>query len=124
MDFQKPPQELTDLFNSVLPDNPAVARRKMFGFPAAFVNGNLFASAHQTQLVVRLPDDAYATLLALPGASAFEPMPGRSMRGYAVLPDSMRSRPEELREWMNRSFEWVANLPPKMPKNSKRSNSD
>jgi TfoX/Sxy family transcriptional regulator of competence genes len=121
MDFQKPPQELIDLFNSVLPDSPDVERRKMFGFPAAFVNGNLFASVHQTQLVVRLPDDAYAALLALPDASAFEPMPGRPMRGYAVLPESMRSRPEELREWMNRSLEWVAELPAKRPKTSKGS---
>jgi TfoX/Sxy family transcriptional regulator of competence genes len=121
MNLQKPSPDLANLFNSVLPDDPTVERRKMFGFPAAFVNGNLFASAHQTQVVVRLPDDAYATLLALPGASPFEPMPGRSMRGYAVLPESMQTHLDELREWMNLSFEWVAKLPPKKPNSSKRS---
>jgi TfoX/Sxy family transcriptional regulator of competence genes len=116
MNFQKPSPELAALFDSILPDDPAVERRKMFGFPAAFVNGNLFASAHQTQLVVRLPEDAYQELLAIPEAAAFEPMPGRVMRGYAVLPAPMHKRQDELRAWMNRGFQYVAALPAKKSK--------
>ena len=35
---------------------PGAERRKMFGYPAAFVNGNMFAGLHESGLVLRLPD--------------------------------------------------------------------
>src|SRR5207247_1610236 len=65
---------------------PQAERRKMFGYPALFVGGNLVTSLFAAHWTVRLPDDARAELLAFPGASDFEVMPGRTMRGYAVLP--------------------------------------
>jgi hypothetical protein len=39
--WQKSPQDLIDLFASVMPGPPAV-QRKMFGYPAGFINGNMF----------------------------------------------------------------------------------
>jgi len=47
MEWRKSPQHLIETFNSVVP-GPPVVPRKMFGYPAAFVNGNLFMSLFQT----------------------------------------------------------------------------
>jgi TfoX/Sxy family transcriptional regulator of competence genes len=62
----------------------------MFGGPAYFVNGNMFAGVLGEQLMVRLDADDRAELLdADPGAVPFEPMPGRPMREYVTLPESI-----------------------------------
>jgi hypothetical protein len=43
MVWQKSPAALIARFDELLPKDPRVARRKMFGYPAAFVNGRMFA---------------------------------------------------------------------------------
>ncbi|MBI5301218.1 MAG: hypothetical protein HY868_03705 [Chloroflexi bacterium] len=40
--FTKSPDELVKRFENALKDFPMAATRKMFGYPAAFVNGNMF----------------------------------------------------------------------------------
>jgi TfoX/Sxy family transcriptional regulator of competence genes len=87
MVWKKSPPALIDTFDAVVPGPPA-ERRQMFGYPAAFVNGNLFASLFSDTLVLRLGPDGTAELLEL-GGRPFEPMAGRPMRGYAVVPDSL-----------------------------------
>ncbi|HTE84526.1 MAG TPA: TfoX/Sxy family protein [Dehalococcoidia bacterium] len=116
MNWEKTPPEMVELFDASLPDDPAVQRRKMFGFPAAFVNGNMFASMHQAQMVVRLPKDQYDVLLAIPGAAPFEPMPGRAMSGYAVLPEAVRDDRTSSRAWLERAFVNAAAMPAKQRK--------
>jgi TfoX/Sxy family transcriptional regulator of competence genes len=113
MEWQKTPPELVELFHAAVPADPFVQRRQMFGFPAAFVNGNLFASMHQADMVVRLPKDQYDELLAIPGAAPFEPMPGRAMTGYAVLPEAIRDDPASARAWLQRAFVNAAAMPAK-----------
>ena len=60
MPWRKSPQELVDLFESVLPGPPAVACQ-MFGYPAGFVNGNLFMGLFQAEMFLRLPPQAAIT---------------------------------------------------------------
>src|SRR5437879_1160804 len=110
MQWTKSPEHLAELFASVVPDEPEVERRKMFGYPAAFVHGYHFAGLFQDSMVVRLPDEEYAALLALGGAP-FEPMAGRTMRGYAVLPEAMLTDAPALRSWIRKAFERAALLP-------------
>ena len=45
------------------------------------------------EVAVRLSPQDRATLLEEKGASVFEPMPGRAMKEYVVLPDSWRKQP-------------------------------
>lgn len=85
----------------------------MFGYPAAFANGHLFAGLHQADLMLRLADEARARLLALPGARHFEPLPGRRMRAYAVVPRSLHADRRALRRWMAQAFADALSLPPK-----------
>ena len=85
----------------------------MFGYPAAFVNGNLWTGLHQSNWMVRLPPDALTELGAIKGGGRFEPMPGRPMTGYALLPPSVLGSPVELHAWLERSLAYARTLPPK-----------
>lgn len=85
MRWRKPPPELIERFLTALPQNPRIVRRQMFGYPAAFIMGRLFAGLHQEDVVVRLPDDTCAALIAAKTARCWEPMPGHRMRSYVAL---------------------------------------
>jgi len=54
MAWTKSPQSLIDLFDKSVPSSVTVSRRKMFGYPAAFANGNLFIGLHQNDFIMRL----------------------------------------------------------------------
>jgi hypothetical protein len=54
--LQKSPQELIDLFASVVP-GPPVTQRNVFGYPAGFVNGNMFMGLFEDEMILRLPED-------------------------------------------------------------------
>ncbi len=91
----------------------------MFGYPAGFVNGNMFAGLHQENMVVRLDDAAREELFAHDGAAPFEPMPGRPMTGYATLPVAMLQDPHATQHWLRRAFEHALAMPPKVKKKAK-----
>jgi TfoX/Sxy family transcriptional regulator of competence genes len=119
MAWTKSPQALVDLFEESLPDDPRVERRKMFGYPCIFVGGNMCAGLHQLSMLVRLsPADA----AALPGAKPFEPMPGRPMRGYVLVPDDVLTDEAALAGLIVKAVAFTATLPPKekKPKAAKR----
>jgi len=61
--FRPSPPELVERFGAVLEDYPTAVRRKMFGYPAAFVGGNMATGLFADQWVVRLPDAEIAALL-------------------------------------------------------------
>ena len=110
--WQKSPQELTDLFETVFPDPPA-AQRKMFGYPAGFVNGNMFMGLFQDQMILRLPEDGRQELIRKHGAKVFEPMPGRPMKEYVSLPRSLMDDRKELAAWVSKALDYGASLKPK-----------
>jgi len=112
--WTKSPPQLIELFDAVMPGPPA-ERRQMFGYPAAFVGGNMFAGLHEHRFVLRLGETDGAELLAL-GGSAFEPMAGRPMRGYVVAPPSLLADRAALGRWVGRALAHGASLPSKQPK--------
>jgi TfoX/Sxy family transcriptional regulator of competence genes len=90
----------------------------MFGHPCAFLNGHMFTGLFGDDWFVRLGLEDRATLLDLPGAAPFEPMPGRPMSGYAVVPRDLTGDPEAARPWVERAATFAASLPPKAAKKS------
>jgi TfoX/Sxy family transcriptional regulator of competence genes len=113
MAWQKSPAALIARFDGMVPDDPRVERRKMFGYPAAFVNGRLFAGLHQSDLVLKLPAADRALLQAHGHARAFEPLPGRAMGDFVALRGDALPGPEVMNAWMTRALDHVAALPPK-----------
>jgi TfoX/Sxy family transcriptional regulator of competence genes len=114
----KPTEETKDLFASVVPDHPAVSIRPMFGQLSAFVNGNMFMGIFGDDVLVRLPEADRTEVLGA-GGSVFEPMAGRPMKEYVVLPVAWRDDPARIREWAARSLDHAEELPPKQPKKNK-----
>ena len=115
MKWQKSPPELIEKFDFLVPGPPAV-RRSMFGYPAAFVNGNMFMGLHQSDLVLRLSAEERQEFLKLAGARVFEPMPGRPMREYVVVPPTLLSEHGKLARWVTKAFEYGTSLKPKEKK--------
>jgi TfoX/Sxy family transcriptional regulator of competence genes len=102
--------EWVEAFDVSLPST--VERRKMFGYPAAFVHGNMAAGLHQDGLILRLPADDRDALMKA-GGKQFEPMPGRPMREYVVAPSTFTERRAELKKWLERAVTYAGSLPPK-----------
>jgi TfoX/Sxy family transcriptional regulator of competence genes len=109
MEWRKSPQHLIETFNSVVP-GPPVVPRKMFGYPAAFVNGNLFMSLFQDRMVLRLSELDRTELLKHQDARVLEVMPGRSMREYIMLPAELVRDQERLRRWIAKALAYGSSL--------------
>jgi len=93
MAWKKSPPELIAAFEKAKPSGPSVTARPMFGYPALFLNGNMFAGATT--------------------AKTFEPMPGRPMKEYVVVPDAVVTNPAKLRAWVDQAYAYAKKLPAK-----------
>jgi TfoX/Sxy family transcriptional regulator of competence genes len=112
--WEKASPELIDRFHAALPDHPAAERRKMFGYPACFVNGNFFTGLHQQDVVVRLPGDLRSRFAELGDADGFDPRGmGRPMKDWYRIPPSVVQDPDRFATLLAGTFEEVLQLPPK-----------
>lgn len=110
------PRELIDHFARVLERFPDLERRKMFGYPAAFLPaGHMVTGLHGSSWIVRLGEDEGAALRAAGGVD-FEPMPGRPMRGFLSLPTDIVADDDALVDWIGRARAHAGSLPPKKPR--------
>jgi len=113
MAWKKPSAELGRILAEALTGLEAKSK-PMFGCPAYFSKGNWFAGVHEDRLLVRLNEKDRAELWeGHPGARLFEPVPGRVMEEFVVLPPGVVQNAEELTRWFKRSHAYSANLPPK-----------
>lgn len=116
MAWSKPPQALIDLFSESLPDDPGVQRRKMFGMPCAFVNGVMFAGILQDSMFARLPPGLAEAFERDYAAEILEPIAGRPMKAFRVLPDDVVADEHRLAEVLTTAFRHTALLPPRVRK--------
>ncbi|UCG70927.1 MAG: hypothetical protein JSV09_08000 [Thermoplasmata archaeon] len=56
MAWKKSPKELTDLFEKGVEDIDC-HKKNMFGFPAYFINNNMFTGTFEGNLFIRLSED-------------------------------------------------------------------
>ena len=117
--FAKSPAELTRRFTALLPVHPDVEPRKMFGYACAFVRGNFWIGLHEANVVVRLPDGLHERVAALRGAPGFDPMGGRPMRGWFVVPPAVVANDGALRALCAETLALALTLPPKAAKGAK-----
>lgn len=115
MAWKKPPASLVDAFHGALSREPRIEHRLMFGYPCAFVNRNMFAGLHQDNLFVRLGEEARAELLRQ-GGRPFEPLPGRVMWEYVVVPAPVVSTRRRLARWLEKGVQYASALPTKRKK--------
>jgi TfoX/Sxy family transcriptional regulator of competence genes len=110
--WEKSGAELTERFGRILDRFPDVTRRKMFGYPAGFIGGNMVTGLHQASWIVRLDGPAQDEARAA-GATTFDPMGGRPMKNYVALPEAIVEDDEAIATWVGRAVEHGRTLPPK-----------
>ena len=114
MKMPKPSEEAKAAFSKLVPDEPAVALKPMFGQLSAFVNGNMFCFLWGDDLLVRLPESEVAALKKQ-GGKDFSPMPGRTgMAGYVTVPGGWRAKPAS--GLIKRALAHTREMPAKAPK--------
>lgn len=116
MKFEKAPQNLIDLLARLIPSNADIQHRKMFGYPAYFINGNMFVGLFGHSLFLRLDDAKRKSFLQMADAGVLEPMPGRPMKEYVVAPDKLLREERQLTAWIEESARYAGTLPKKEKK--------
>ena len=116
MKIPKPTEADKEFFRSIVPDDPRVEIKPMFGNVAAFVNGNMFMGLFGRDVGVRLPEASRAGLLEIEGTGPFGPE-GRRMGEYVALPIAWRDDPDRTTDWCLQALDHIAAMPPKAKKN-------
>jgi TfoX/Sxy family transcriptional regulator of competence genes len=117
--WEHAPEAMVQTFMSAVQLLPGVQVRKMFGYPCAFFQGQMFSGLHQSSMILRLSEADRAEFKKINGAASFEPMPGKPMREYMVIPAEILDKEELLDAWLERSLKYAASLPPKAPRKKK-----
>lgn len=118
--FPKADPATTAFFRDLVPDAPGVAVKPMFGHQAAFVDGTMFLGIFGDRVLVRLPPAERAELMAEPGSAPFDPMGGRPMKEYVLLPADWIDEPSLAAPWVQRGLTYARSLPKKPAKPKKR----
>ena len=108
----RPSEKAKAAFSRLVPEDPAVVLRPMFGNLAAFVDGNMFAGLFGEDLFVRLPEVERAEVKRK-GGRDFEPMPGRAMTGYVVVPGAWQRSPGPSQGLIERALTLTRAMPAK-----------
>ena len=112
----KPTPEDRERFHALVPDDPRVEVKPMFGNLGAFVNGNMFMGLFGADVGLKL-DEADRDRLTADGGGPFGPAE-RPMGGYVTLPAGWS--PAEAEGWVATSLATVAALPPKAKKKPRK----
>jgi TfoX/Sxy family transcriptional regulator of competence genes len=107
----KPTEADAERFRSLVPDDPRVTVKPMFGNLGAFVNGNMFMGLFGSDVGVKLAPDDANELLATEGAGPFGPAE-RPMSGWVTLPAAYVTS-DAGGPWVARALEFVATMKPK-----------
>lgn len=122
MEMAKASDEDKERFRSVVPENPDVIVKPMFGNLGAFVNGNMFAGLFGATIGVKLSDADRQALESTERTVPFGPVE-RPMGGYTGLPEVWNAEGEgdlaRAKAWVEKAHAYVAELPPKAPKAAK-----
>jgi TfoX/Sxy family transcriptional regulator of competence genes len=110
--WRKSSEEMVARFTEAVAGIEGLEQRKMFGYPAAFVGGNMATGLFAEHWVVRLPDAEIAEAKAA-GAGSFEPMPGRPMKAFVVVPAAEVTDDSAIARWVERGLAHAASLPAK-----------
>jgi hypothetical protein len=115
MKWRKSPDSLVQAFDHSLPVVDGVERGAMFGYPCAFYHGHLFCGLHRESIIVLL-SDARRDALVAEGATVFEPMPGRTMKEYVVVPIETVADRQRLRALLSDALAHASSPAPKQAK--------
>jgi TfoX/Sxy family transcriptional regulator of competence genes len=123
MKWQKAPEELKAALDRAV-QGTTCEKRMMFGFPAFFVDGHMFLGLFESKVFARLSDQLRSALEAKVGPLPhLEPMPGRPMKEYFVLPPALYSNEKDFQKLIGDAAVHARSLPPRAKKTGARGSS-
>jgi TfoX/Sxy family transcriptional regulator of competence genes len=113
--FTKSSPQLVERYKAALERHsaPDITRRQMFGYPCAWIGGNMVSGLFGDDWWVRVSEADRERLLELPGAHQLEVMPGKAMGRSVVLPADVVASDPDLDTWLQRAIAFTRTLPPK-----------
>jgi hypothetical protein len=105
-------QSLAQRVRQILTDQHGIVEKKMFGGLGFLLHGNLLVGIWHTSLIARIGPEQYQVALTEPNVREFD-ITGRPMRGWVMVEADGIDSDDQLRAWIDRSLEFVVNLPAK-----------
>jgi len=98
-----------EILDSFLLEIPIVNPGKMYGHPAYYVEGKLFASLYMDGVCVKIPEKRVKELLKKEDIFPFEPM-GRKMKEWIYIIRENSDNYQKDRDIFEESIEFVSSL--------------
>ena len=98
-----------EVLDTFLLKNPIVTPGKMYGHPAYYVGGKLFASLFMEGVCVKVPESLKDELLKKDEIVPFEPM-GRKMREWILINHKNSNDYLKNQDIFEKSLEYVASI--------------
>src|SRR6266403_95446 len=106
------PADKLDLYEKLLATNPKIKRRGAAN-PYTSLNGYMFTYLNPSgSLAVRLPEDERETFLKKYKTTLFEAY-GHVMKEFVTVPDRLLRNTNQLRKYLDLSYEYISTLRPK-----------
>jgi hypothetical protein len=113
-----PSPEITAAYETALPDDIRVERKRMFGSPCAFVKRQMFFGTFEETLVARVGPERVRALAEQAGMQVFTPSPGKQWNDYVQM--DLTVDPAMFAELASEALSWAAALPKKGKRPKKR----
>jgi TfoX/Sxy family transcriptional regulator of competence genes len=92
-------------------------KKPMFGYPAYFINKNMFAGLFGDKVFLRLSADQVVLVSkSFPGLSHLEPMPGRPMKDYYEIPEKLHADDKRMARLIQEAADYCRSLAVKATK--------
>jgi hypothetical protein len=103
-------QSHKDFLDIILLDNPDVKPGKMFGYPAYYVGGKLFACVYENCIGVKVPESRANELLKREEIIHFQPYGRKKMREWIQINRKNSEDYIKDREILEASIEYVSKI--------------
>ena len=103
-------EEHKKVLDSYLLNNPLVDPGKMFGYPAYYVGGKLFACIFENGVGVKVPESIAKDLLKKDEISHFQPLGRKKMKEWIQINRSNSKDYLNDKEILDTSFQFVAKI--------------
>jgi hypothetical protein len=103
----------TEVLRKMLLPIPGVSAGKMFGFPAFYFRGRLFACVYGDGVGLKLPEALANDLIGTDGIVPFEPMGRKRMKGWVQINRPVSEDYPGDEAIFRQSIEFISTLPEK-----------
>ncbi len=98
-----------ETLDSILLDIPEIKAGKMFGFPAYYIGGKLFACVYEDGVGIKVPQELAQQLLKTKHAVPFQPFGKAKMREWIQINRKRSADYIKDQDILRKSFEFVCN---------------